>query len=436
MSLLYCLTLKIWDSNMRETKFKKTEIGEISFNWDIKTLKEISSLITDGAHFSPKEVSVGYYMPSVKDMTSNGFDFSGCKKISQEDYLFLKGQGCEPVEGDVLIAKDGSMLKYAFSYKPISPLVILSSIAIIRPNKNVLPQYLALFFNKPEVVEYVVSNYKTGTGVPRIVLANFAKLPVALPSIEEQGRIAKALSEMDVLISSLNKLIEKKRYIKIATMQQLLTGKKRLIGFSEPWIECSIAEIFCIVGNNCVSRNDMSKSGNVRNIHYGDVLIKFGSIINADIEDLPFITGRDKACHPLCDGDIIMADTAEDETCGKVCEIRGVNDSMIESGLHTIALRPRKEFGKNFLGYYMNSEAFHDLLLPLMQGTKVTSISKSALMEVCMVVPSSVQEQKAIADIFTDMDAEISALESKKAKYESIKKGMMQELLTGKIRLV
>ena len=164
---------------MRETKFIKTEIGDISSSWSVKILRDITSLITDGAHFSPQEANVGYYMPSVKDMTTNGFDFSCCKRISREDYLFLKKQGCEPQKGDVLIAKDGSMLKYAFCYDPVKPIVILSSIAIIRPNESVDPNYLALFFNKPEVVDYVVSNYKTGTGVPRIVLANFAKLPVA-----------------------------------------------------------------------------------------------------------------------------------------------------------------------------------------------------------------------------------------------------------------
>ena len=95
-----------------------------------------------------------------------------------------------------------------------------------------------------------------------------------------------------------------------------------------------------IIVNNCCSREELSDTGKVLNVHYGDVLIKFGAVIDVKNNHLPYIVGKDVASRPLKDGDIIMADTAEDEACGKVCEIRGINDLQVESGLHTIALRP------------------------------------------------------------------------------------------------
>lgn len=423
---------------MIETRFRDTAIGKIPEDWSIRSLNELCSKITDGSHESPKEAEFGYYMPSVKDMSNRSFDFCNCKIISESDYLKLVNNGCQPQIGDVVIAKDGSILKYSFAIRENLPIVILSSIAIIRPiGKIIDSEFLALFFRQPKFIDKVLSDFKTGTGVPRIVLKNFEKIEVSFPpSFKEQSRIASAFTSIDNLISSLEKLIEKKKNIKQGTMQQLFTGKKRLKGFIEPWGIKSFKDSFLIIGNNCYSREELTTVGKVLNVHYGDVLIKFGAVIDVKKDQLPYIIGKDIASHPLKDGDIIMADTAEDETCGKVCEIIGINNLQVESGLHTIALRPLDVYGERFLGYFMNSSAFHDLLLPLMQGTKVTSISKSALMDVSFIVPSSIEEQTAIASVLYSMDNEINALECKKTKYESIKQGMMKQLLTGKIRLI
>ncbi len=117
--------------------------------WRMVKLGECCERITDGSHDSPKSEINGYYMPSVKDMTYNSFDFTNCKKISTSDYLRLKNMGCKPEVGDVLIAKDGSILKYCFVMKEDIPIVVLSSIAILKPNVNIIEsQYLAYFFQK------------------------------------------------------------------------------------------------------------------------------------------------------------------------------------------------------------------------------------------------------------------------------------------------
>jgi len=210
--------------------YKQTELGPIPDDWEVMSLEEICKRITDGSHESPAEVENGYYMPSVKDMSIRGFDFSECKKISESDYQKLVQNGCKPEIGDVLIAKDGSILKYSFAIEEEMNIVILSSIAILKPNTSFIDSsFLALYFQQEDFIKSVIDNNKTGTGVPRIVLTNFKKINIVIPSKEEQTAIANVLSSMDKEIETLNTKLEKYRNLKTAMMQQLLTGKIRFV---------------------------------------------------------------------------------------------------------------------------------------------------------------------------------------------------------------
>ncbi|WP_274641730.1 hypothetical protein [Streptococcus equinus] len=146
----------------------------------------------------------------------------------------------------------------------------------------------------------------------------------------------------------------------------------------------------------------------VKNVHYGDVLMKFGDYIDASKTELPYISDNAKVekfkNSFLQDGDIIIADTAEDETVGKCTEIQGSEGVQLLSGLHTIACRPKEKYGPMFLGYYINSPAYHSQLKPLMQGIKVTSISKSAFQDTNMIMPKSIDEQTKIGAYFEEID--------------------------------
>ena len=168
------------------------------------TLDTLCSVITDGSHFSPRSVENGYYMPSVKDMRANGFDYSACKQISKEDYDELVKNGCKPKINDVLIAKDGSMLKYAFPVFKEDEIVILSSIAILRPRTEIVtPSYLAYYFRQERIKEMIVREQSSKGGVPRIVLKNFKKIVIPVPSLEEQQRIVDILDRFDTLTNDL-----------------------------------------------------------------------------------------------------------------------------------------------------------------------------------------------------------------------------------------
>lgn len=175
--------------------------------------------------------------------------------------------------------------------------------------------------------------------------------------------------------------------------------------------------------NNTLSRAELSnEQGNAKNIHYGDILVKFGEVLSIADERLPMIADDNIVVKYrssfLQNGDVIVADTAEDETVGKCTEIAGLQEETVISGLHTIPYRPLFKFASGYLGYYMNSNAYHNQLLPLMQGIKVTSISKSAMQSTDIVYPKSVEEQKKIGEYFSSLDTLITLHQRKPLYYE------------------
>ncbi|MDR0577714.1 MAG: restriction endonuclease subunit S [Candidatus Accumulibacter sp.] len=201
------------------------------------------------------------------------------------------------------------------------------------------------------------------------------------------------------------------------------------------WDVLTLRGNFDFFQNNTYARDCLNPSkGDVQNIHYGDVLIKFGSILDCDKEHIPYINPdiRVNLVKRLVQsGDIIIADTAEDNTVGKATEVINVGKKGIVAGLHTVFIRPRSGlFTERFLGYFINSSVYHDQLLPFIVGTKVSSVSKGSLQETFVLRPP-LPEQRAIAAALSDIDGYIVVI----AKKRNIKKGAMQELLTGKRRL-
>lgn len=181
--------------------------------------------------------------------------------------------------------------------------------------------------------------------------------------------------------------------------------------------------MFDFLRNNTLSRAELSESeGHTLNIHYGDILVKFGEVIDANRDALPRIADdgltERLSCHSLADGDVIIADTAEDEAVGKCSELRGCGSERIVSGLHTIACRPMDEFAQGYLGYYLNSPAFHNQLLPLMQGIKVISVSKGAISDTDVRFPS-LPEQHAIGQSLSSLDSLIT-LHQRKCQYRGL----------------
>lgn len=175
------------------------------------------------------------------------------------------------------------------------------------------------------------------------------------------------------------------------------------------WEQRKFNSAFEILQNNTLSRAELcAENGVAGNVHYGDILVKYGEVLDLKTETLPYIQSKEIAdkfkASLLRNGDVVIADTAEDETVGKCTEIANLGTFEVLAGLHTIPLRPKQTYAVGYLGYYMNSNSFHDTLLPLMQGTKVTSISKSALQGTTISYPTEYSEQQQIGAYFRNLD--------------------------------
>ena len=211
----------------------------------------------------------------------------------------------------------------------------------------------------------------------------------------------------------------------------------RFEGYTDDWEQRKLGNVLFSLQNNTLSRANLSdESGIAKNVHYGDVLIKFGEVLDVRKEKLPMITDENvlskyKASF-LQNGDVIVADTAEDSTVGKCSEIAGLNDEVVLSGLHTIPYRPIEKFASGYLGYYLNSGAYHNQLIPLMQGIKVTSISKSAMQNTDIDYPKSQEEQGKIGAYFKSLDEMITLHHRKCEETKKLKKFMLQKMFPKK----
>ena len=183
-------------------------------SWQELTLGDICSKITDGAHNSPKSVSEGKPMVSVKDLTFFGVNLETARHISLDDFDKLVKQGCMPEVGDVLIAKDGnSALDTVCSLKIPIDAVLLSSVAILRPNKKIVEfDFLKFYFRSRNTIKYLKSNFISGAAIPRVVLRDFKKAKINIPPLDEQKKITKVLNSFEnkiLLNINLNKQLEK-----------------------------------------------------------------------------------------------------------------------------------------------------------------------------------------------------------------------------------
>nr|WP_304310603.1 restriction endonuclease subunit S [Bifidobacterium catenulatum] len=211
-----------------------------------------------------------------------------------------------------------------------------------------------------------------------------------------------------------------------------LVPEIRFAGFTDPWEQRKLGEELGFLRSNTLSRAELSDSeGAAFDIHYGDVLIKYGSVLDLKKAKVPRIADDAVAdrqtCDCLQDGDVIIADTAEDSAVGKCTELCNSAGKKVFSGLHTMPLRPIREYASGYLGYYLNSPAFHDQLLPLMQGIKVISVSRSAMEDMMMAVPS-IAEQASIGAFFDRLDSLITLHQRKYDKLCVLKKSMLDKM--------
>ena len=250
-----------------------------------------------------------------------------------------------------------------------------------------------------------------------------------LPSLPEQEKIANLLTLLSNRIEEQRQLIIALKKYKRGLSNSLFD---RLSAESESQL-CIFGDMMTILQNNTFSRDNLSVGGNgVRNIHYGDVLIKYGAVLDLHSENVPVINAEQdiskfSALSYLRNGDVVFADTAEDYTVGKSTEIIGAENIAALSGLHTIPCRPQGSFAPMYLGYYFNSDYFKKQFYPMIQGTKVSSISKSEIIKTKIIVPC-LQEQARISSIMSALDDRIDAAKHTTKDLIDLRSGLLQQL--------
>lgn len=404
--------------------YKQTEVGLIPEVWEVKPLADVVDFL-DGRRRPVKD--------SDRAKMSGDIPYYGASGIVDyvNDFLFD--------EDLILLGEDGENIlsrNCRLAFRISGKTWVNNHAHVLRPKTGMSLDYLAEFLESRDYAQY-----NTGTAQPKLNKAACSGIPVLCPPPPEQHAIAAALSDMDALLGGLERLIAKKRDLKQAAMQQLLTGQTRLPGFSGEWEVKRLGDLFKFSGGYSASRDQLSTEGHCY-LHYGDIHGSSKTTIDtkADHQDIPKLDIPLKRVSPdslLADGDVVFVDASEDDE-GTSKHVVVVNKGSLPfiSGLHTIVAKPRTaELAHEYLRYCFQTAAIRQQFMFYAVGTKVSGISKTNIVKLTLPVPS-VPEQTAIAAVLSDMDTELSALVARRDKTRDLKQAMMQELLTGRIRLV
>ena len=402
---------------------KITDIPAIRFKgfsdtWEQRKLSEIATMHArigwQNLRTSEFLDSGDYMLITGTDFIDGAVNFDTCHYVERERYE--QDKHIQIRNGSILITKDGTLGKVAYIQGLTMPATLNAGVfnVEIKDENEVDNRYLFQYLKAPFLMDYVDKKATGGTikHLNQNILVDF---PVVLPHKAEQEKIGEYFLAIDHLITLHQRKYDKLTNVKKSMLEKMFpqngsnAPEIRFKGFTEAWEQRKFGEVFdCTVPNNTLSRAELSyDEGTVLNVHYGDVLIKYGSVLDVQKDDIPRIPHRcreDFNGALLQDGDVIIADTAEDETTGKACEIGNLQGSAIVSGLHTMVCRPRNRMALGYLGYYLNSNAYHYQLLPLMQGIKVLSLSRSNIQKTSVSYPSAMKEQQLIASYFSQLD--------------------------------
>ena len=382
------------------TREPRCFLGSFDFSWEQRKLSEITDKVTE------KNAGLQYV-----ETFTNSAEFG---IISQRDFFDHDIAKLGSLDGYYIVKNEDFVYNPRISTSaPVGPInrnklgrtgVMSPLYTVFRPH-DIDTTYLEYFFKCGYWHSFMNFNGDSGARSDRFSIRDnvFFQMPIPIPDIDEQRKIGELLTCLDNLIT----LHQRKCALLFSSFQALISMMFTTSTFS--WEQRKFGEVFdCTVPNNTLSRAELSyDEGTVLNVHYGDVLIKYDSVLDVQKDDIPRIPHRcreDFNGALLQDGDVIIADTAEDETTGKACEIGNLQGSAIVSGLHTMVCRPRNRMALGYLGYYLNSNTYHHQLLPLMQGIKVLSLSRSNIQKTSVSYPSAMKEQQLIASYFSQLD--------------------------------
>ena len=414
--------------------YKQTEVGTIPVDWKVSTLgalAEISSGTTPARALHERYYKNGS-IAWVKTLDLNNSEIQGTSECVTEAALNETSLKRYPI-GTVLVAMYGGFQQIGRTGILRLPATVNQALSAIRTNiGELVPEYLHATLN------YQVSYWKTVASSsrkdPNITSQDIRSFPIAYPDASEQRAIATALNDVDALLSGLERLIAKKRDLKQATMQQLLTGQTRLPGFHGKWAVKRLGDIgFTYGGLTGKTKADFG-NGSGQYITFMNVMSNV--VIDCSDFERVQITPTESQ-NRVMRGDLLFNGSSETPEEVAMCALLMVDmpNLFLNSFCFGFRIRDPVQADGLFLAYYIRSREGRELMKSLAQGSTRYNLSKGALLDALLQLPSY-SEQVAIAAVFSDMDAELSALEARRDKTRALKQAMMQKLLTGKTRLV
>ena len=425
---------------MEEKKVPALRFRGFDNAWEQRRLGEVCSSFDYGMNVAAKEFDGENKYIRITDIDDASREFL-LRDISSPDICLEREEVSKYLlsNGDIVFARTGASVGKTYIYKKKDGVVYFAGFLIrVKVNKENDADFI---FQNTLSVNY--NRYITITsqrsGQPGVNAQEYSEYSIFIPLREEQKKIGNYLCNFDHLISLHQRKLEMLKKIKKSMLEKMFpkndakVPELRFSDFTDAWEQKELGELFSYLQNNTLSRAELNDNyGVAQSIHYGDVLIKYGECLDVSKERLAFIEKQSIAdkfkTAYLQDGDIIVADTAEDGTVGKCTEIQDLTDKKIISGLHTIPLRPDQKFASGYLGFYMNSNSYHDQLKPLMQGIKVTSISKSAIQNTVVRYPFSLKEQGLVSRYLCLLNTLISLHQRKLEKLKNIKKSMLEKM--------
>lgn len=415
--------------------YKMTEVGIIPEDWEIIPIKDLAREMTDGPfgsdlkreHYTEeKEVRI----IQLSNVGESGWQNENTKYTTFSHAQELKRCIVEP--GSIVVAKMMPAGRAILCPSEEKQYIQGSDVVNIIPNDKIDPLYFVYATKTKSYLEQIDINTQGSTRA-RTSISKLKKIQFIVPPIDEQKKIATVLSSIDDFVKEINKKISKKKKIKEGTMQQLLTGKKRLPGFDGDWMCKTIGEccnLFGRIGFRGYTKQDLVRK------HEGAITFSPSNIYEQvlDISNCDYISLAKYEESPeikVYNGDILFCKTA---SIGKCAIVRGLEEKATINPQFVVL----KDFKCNnyFLYYVIAFTDFQDKVKSITGGSTIPTMSQEKLKLQKIMLPPSQEEQKAIATILSDMDMEIQALEDERDKYLLIKQGMMQDLLAGKTRLV
>ncbi|HEM4273640.1 TPA: restriction endonuclease subunit S [Streptococcus suis] len=345
-------------------------------------------------------------------------------------------------EGDILITSANGSSRLVGKHSIIKGLPSNSAIhgGFMLLASSKVPCFLNAFMSSTWYHKFIGLYVAGGNGaIGNLNKSDLDEQIVLVPTLPEQEAIGSFFSDLDQLITLHQRKLDDVKELKKALLQKMFPKgngndfpELRFPEFTDAWKQRKLGEVADFsIKTNSLSRDKLSSYFyEVQNIHYGDILTKYDAILDVCNKELPSIIGStisDFADDLLIEGDIVFADAAEDSTVGKAVEVRNFKGKNVVSGLHTIVARPKVSYAPYYLGYLINSTAYHNQILPLMQGTKVSSISKANLKSTTVVFPT-LPEQEAIGNFFSDLDQLITLHQRQLDHLKLLKKALLQQM--------